>query len=88
MTAEKINALGFLFDQHLDVKGRISVSDLFPKSKSRCGIYLLNFSDETFYIGKAIDAVRRFSQHRKNYNNILKLWFQPIRKDELDETEQ
>jgi hypothetical protein len=88
MTAEKINALGFLFDQHLDVKGRISVSDLFPKSKSRCGIYLLNFSDETFYIGQAIDAVRRFSQHRKNYNNILKLWFQPIRKDELDETEQ
>ncbi len=88
MTADKINALGFLFDQHLDVKGRISVSDLFPKSKSRCGIYLLNFSDDTFYIGQAIDAVRRFSQHRKNYDNIIKLWFQPIRKDKLDETEQ
>ncbi len=88
MTADKINALGFLFDQHLDVKGRISVSDLFPKSKSRCGIYLLNFSDETFYIGQANDAVKRFSQHRKNYNNIVKLWFQPIRKAKLDETEQ
>lgn len=88
MTSEKINSLGFLFDQHLDVKGRISISDLFPKSKSRCGIYLLNFSDETFYIGQAIDAVRRFSQHRKNYNNIIKLWFQPIKKDKLDETEQ
>ena len=88
MTSEKINSLGFLFDQHLDVKGRISISDLFPKSKSRCGIYLLNFSDETFYIGQAIDAVRRFSQHRKNYNNIIKLWFQPIRKNKLDETEQ
>lgn len=88
MTADKINALGFLFDQHLDVKGRISVSDLFLKSKSRCGIYLLNFSDDTFYIGQAIDTVRRFSQHRKNYSNIIKLWFQPIRKDKLDETEQ
>ena len=88
MNAEKINALGFLFDQHLDVKGRISISDLFPKSKSRCGVYLLSFSDDTFYIGQAIDAVRRFSQHRKKYDNIIKLWFQPIKKDKLDETEQ
>lgn len=88
MTAQKINSLGFMFDQHLDVKGRISISDLFQKSKSRCGIYLLNFSDETFYIGQAIDAVRRFSQHRKNYSNIEKFWFQPIKKDELDKTEQ
>ena len=76
MNAEKINALGFSFDQHLDVKGRISVSHLFPKSKPRCGIYLLSFSDDTFYIGQAIDAVKRFSQHRKKYDNIVKLWFQ------------
>lgn len=88
MISEKINSLGFKFDQHLDVKGRISISDLFPKSKSRCGIYLLNFSDETFYIGQAIDAVRRFSQHRKNYSTIEKFWFQPIGKDKLDEKEQ
>jgi len=88
MTAEKINSLGFLFNQHLDVKGRLSISDLFPKSKSRCGIYLLNFSDGTFYIGQAIDSVRRFSQHRKNYSNIEKFWFQPIDKNKLDETEQ
>src|SRR5699024_5748052 len=80
--------LGFLFDQYLDVKGRISISDRFAKSKSRCGIYLLNFSDGTFYIGQAIDVVRRFSQHRKNYSNIIKFWFQPIRKEKLDETEQ
>ncbi|HEY8657802.1 MAG TPA: GIY-YIG nuclease family protein [Hanamia sp.] len=87
MIAEKINSLGFIFEHHLDVKGRISISDLFPKSKSRCGIYLLNFSDETFYIGQAVDAVRRFSQHRKNYDNIEKFWFQAIEKNKLDETE-
>lgn len=88
MIVDKINALGFLFDQNHDVKGRISISDLFPKSKPRCGIYLLNFSDDTFYIGQAVDVVRRFAQHRKNYNNILKLWFQTVPKSSLNEIEQ
>jgi hypothetical protein len=46
---------------------------------------LLNFSAETFYIGQAIDIVRRFSQHRKNYNNIVKFCFQPFRKGKLNE---
>ena len=88
MTAKKINALGFLFEEHLDVKGRISIAEAFLKSKPRCGIYLLSFSDKTFYIGQAIDVVKRFSQHRKRYDNIVKLWFQPVRKSLLNETEQ
>jgi hypothetical protein len=70
------------------VQGRLSISDLFPKSKSRCGIYLLKFSDDTFYIGQAIDAVKRFSQHRKNYDNIERLWFQSVKKEKLNKIEQ
>jgi len=88
MTAEIINQLGFQFENALDVQGRLSIADLFPNSKSRCGIYLLNFSDDTFYIGQAIDAVKRFAQHRKNHNNIQRFWFQPIKKEKLNEVEQ
>lgn len=88
MSAEIINQLGFQFDSVFNVKGRLSISDFFPKSKVRCGIYLLNFSDGTFYIGQAIDTVRRFAQHRKNYNNIERLWFQSVKKDKLNEVEQ
>ena len=88
MPSKIINGLGFKFDEALDVKGRLSISDLFPKSKKRCGIYLLCFSDNTFYIGQAIDTVKRFSQHRKNYDNIVRFWFIEVKKDDLDEVEE
>lgn len=88
MPSNIINGLGFKFKEAFDVKGRLSISDLFPKSKKRCGIYLLNFSDNTFYIGQAIDAVKRFSQHRKNYDNIVRYWFIEVKKDDLNEVEE
>ena len=88
MTTKIINQLGFQFDTAFNVQGRLSIADLFSKSKSRCGIYLLNFSDDTFYIGQATDTVRRFAQHRKNYDNIVRLWFQPVKREKLNEVEQ
>lgn len=83
-----INQLGFQFDEGHDVKGRLSIADLFPKSKHRCGIYLLRFTDGTYYIGQAIDAVRRFTQHRKNYSDIESYWFQAMSREFLDNVEQ
>lgn len=88
MTEKIINQLGFQFTSGFDVQGRLSISDLFPKSKNRCGIYLLNFSDNTFYIGQATDNVKRFSQHRKNYDNITNYWFQGVKEQNLNETER
>ena len=88
MIAEAINKLGFRFESGLNVKGRLSISDLFPKSKNRCGIYLLEFSDNTFYIGQAVDNVKRFSQHRNNFDNILTYWFQEVNSQNLNETEK
>ncbi|GAB3637992.1 hypothetical protein GCM10027422_35820 [Hymenobacter arcticus] len=88
MHADSINQLGFQFDSGFNVEGRFSISDLFPKSKPRCGIYLLGFSNQTFYIGQAIDAVRRFSQHRKTYSDIISYWFQEVEKSQLDSVEQ
>src|SRR5690606_30084256 len=35
-----------------------------------------------------IDAVKRFAQHRKNYDNIERFWFQPIKNENLNEVEQ
>lgn len=71
-----------------DVKGRLSISDLFPKTKNRCGIYLLKFSDNTFYIGQAVDAVKRFSQHRRNHDTIVYYCFQSVKKVDLNAVEQ
>jgi hypothetical protein len=88
MNEEIVKTLGYKDSDGFNVKGRLSISDLYPKSKSRCGIYLLKFSNDTFYIGQAVDAVKRFSQHRKNYDDIIHYWFQPIDKKRLDEVEQ
>ena len=88
MSLQIIEELGFEAAAGHEVRGRVSIADLFPKSKNRCGIYLLQFSDGTFYIGQAVDAVRRFAQHRKNYDTITQYWFQSITKLQLDAVEQ
>lgn len=85
---EIINKLGFLEISMIETIGRFSISDVFPKTKKRCGIYCFKKSNETYYIGQAIDVVRRFAQHRKNHDNIVCIWFQPIPKGDLDTVEK
>ena len=65
-----------------------SVAHLFGASKKRCGIYLLEFPDERFYIGQAVDAVRRFGQHRINYDDICGFSFLPVVKERLNTVER
>ncbi len=65
-----------------------TVAHLFSSSKSRCGIYLLEFPEKRFYIGQAIDVVRRFGQHRKNYDDILGFSFISVRRSSLDQVER
>ena len=88
MSLQIIDELGFKEAAGHEVLGRVSIADLFPKSRNRCGIYLLQFSDGTYYIGQAVDAVRRFAQHRKNYDTIAHYWFQRVTKLQLDSVEQ
>ncbi|GAB2478323.1 hypothetical protein GCM10011375_18800 [Hymenobacter qilianensis] len=83
-----IDKLGFHALGGHSVRGRVSIADLFPVSKNRCGIYLLRFRNNSFYIGQAVDAVKRFAQHRKNYDTIEHYWFQDVPKGKLDEVEQ
>jgi hypothetical protein len=80
------STLGFPdFDNVASLK---SIANLFGASKSRCGIYLLKFSDDIYYIGQALDVVRRFSQHRQNHNDIVSFAFQAVQKAALNETEK
>src|SRR5690242_21282718 len=89
MTEEEIiNSLGFHFDDPCDVKGKNSIKHLFTQEKPRCGIYLLKFSDATYYIGQAKDVVKRFRQHCMSYENIAHLWFQNVVQEKLNEVEQ
>jgi hypothetical protein len=81
-----VDELGFI--DRINVEGRFSIADKFPMSKSRCGVYLLEFADGLFYIGKAVNVVRRFAQHRKLYTNICYLRFQPVKQKDLDSVEQ
>jgi hypothetical protein len=83
---ELIASLGF--DPPQDVRGRLSVADLFPVSKGRTGVYLLAFDDGTFYVGQATDVCRRFAQHRDSVGGIVGLTFRAVRKSALDETER
>jgi hypothetical protein len=76
------------FTAPVDVRGRRSIADLLPKSRNRCGIYLLGFADGLFYIGQARDVVRRFSQHRKLHDDIVRWGFRPEKRRNLDAVER
>lgn len=65
-----------------------SIAQLFGTSKPRCGIYLLEFPDQRFYIGQAVEVVRRFSQHQKNYDEIVGFSFIPTHRAHLDGVER
>lgn len=65
-----------------------SIAQLFGSTKSRCGIYLLELPHEKVYIGQASDVVRRFAQHRQNYDEIIGFSFIPVRPNHLDQVER
>lgn len=82
---EHVWALGFPAWQK--VRGRLSVADLYPRSK-RCGIYVLGFEDGERYVGQAVDVVARFNQHRKTHADLSHLTFKQVPKARLDEVER
>jgi hypothetical protein len=65
-----------------------TIAHLFGTTKERCGIYLLEFPEDKFYIGQAVDVVRRFAQHRHNYDDIVGFSFIPVPGARLDEIER
>jgi hypothetical protein len=53
--------------ERLPVTGLYSIAHLLPKSKRRCGIYVLSFRNGDRYVGQALDVVVRFAAHRRTY---------------------
>jgi hypothetical protein len=69
------------------IQNRASIADLF-KPNHRCGIYVLYFASGEFYVGQAVDVVRRYVQHRRNYRDIVKINFKQVLAEHLDTIEQ
>ena len=49
---------------------------------------MLELSRQRFYVGQAVEAVRRFAQHRKNYDEIIGYSFISTKRTQLDDVER
>jgi hypothetical protein len=74
------------FTKSHSVQGRGSIADLFRKN--RCGIYVLHFADGAFYVGQAVDVVRRYAQHRHTHKDIQSISFKRVSKRNLNTEER
>jgi hypothetical protein len=77
----------YMFPEFHPVYNRPSIADLVPPSK-RCGIYILEFKDNSYYVGQAVDITRRYVQHRKNHDDIEGISFRKFKKQELNKVEE
>lgn len=75
------------FPEFMWVYCRPTLADLF-KPEKRCGIYILRFTNDQFYVGQAVDVVRRFVQHVKIHDDIQEISFKIFQEKELDKVEQ
>jgi hypothetical protein len=80
-----LNRLGF--PQSVPTLGRTSIADLYSKDK-RCGIYVLHCSSDEYYVGQAVDVVRRYAQHRHTHRDILRISFKRVSEAQLNFEEQ
>lgn len=81
LAIELLAKLGFLTTKH--VEHRNSIYDLFHNI-SNIGIYVLHFSNNTYYVGQSIDIPRRFSEHKKVHQDITKISFKSCNRSDLN----
>lgn len=70
------------FPAWAEATGRRSVADLY-RPGHRCGIYVLRFANGERYVGKAVDVIRRFTQHRVTHSDITGVSFQVVPEADL-----
>jgi len=75
------------FEKNLYAVNRPSLADSFTE-KNRCGIYILHFQNGEYYVGQAIDVVKRHAQHRKTHSDIEELSFLEVAKSKLAQVEK
>ncbi len=71
----------------MDISQRVSIADLYRADK-RCGVYVLEFTNGEVYAGQAVDVTRRYIQHRKTHQDICRISFRPIARQNLNEEER
>jgi hypothetical protein len=75
--------------ERLPVTGLYSIAHLLPKSKRRCGIYVLSFRNGDRYVGQALDVAVRFAAHRRTYpDDIVDVAFRRVPCSQLDAMER
>lgn len=66
---------------------RPTVADLFKPDK-RCGIYVFRFRNNEFYVGQAVDVIRRYVQHLKIHDDIQEISFKTFPENQFNKVEQ
>lgn len=76
------------FNRTYSVRDDPSVAAHFPVR--RCGIYILHFENNQYYVGQAVNVVRRYSQHRRDteHSDIVRISFRSVRKRNLTTVER
>lgn len=75
------------FSDFYDVSERMSILSLFESSK-RCGVYVLHFANNDYYVGQSVDIAVRFTQHKMNHVDIVDISYLLVEKSKLDSVEQ
>lgn len=65
------------------IEGRPSIVDVFHQ-KDRCGIYLLRFDGDEYYVGQSKNIPGRYVQHRGKHKDITHIMFKSIKNEWLD----
>lgn len=66
---------------HSDMGGLIPIGE-------RCGIYVLQFANGELYAGLSINVVKRYLQHLKSYDDIVRINFKCVPPDKLKREEK
>lgn len=64
-----------------------SASALFSEPLTS-GVYILHFSNGEEYVGQTVNFMRRFTDHRRRWNDIVSIQFTYLPKSQLDEAER
>ena len=73
----------------VELDSETTIGPIFPANE-RCGIYIIEFGDDTKYVGQSIDVVKRFrghthgSNHHESWGDVVALSFAPAPPLELD----
>lgn len=68
---EVLRELGF--SQPRNVEGLNSIRSLW--SSRTGGLYVLHFSDGSYYVGRSVHVVRRFAEHRRDKPDVVQISF-------------